>query len=146
MISVSTLVAAGVAPTQARQWAPALAAAALRFGIDRPVREAAWISQCAHESGGFKHLVENLNYSAAALRATWPAQSPKRKYPRARASRIALVSGGQMKISSPTRIGRSGSTIRHKPSGSLGVRLIRKPAPPSSTMKLSVNRLTLLIL
>lgn len=77
MISVSTLVAAGIAPTQARQWAPALAAAALRFGIDRPVREAAWVSQCSHESAGFVHVEENLFYSTPErIRAMWPTRVP----------------------------------------------------------------------
>ncbi len=47
--------------------------------------------------------------------ATRPSQSPKRRYPRARALRIASVSGGQMKTRSPTKIGRLGLTIRHKP-------------------------------
>jgi putative chitinase len=77
MISITTLVAAGLAPTQARQWAAPLATAALRFGIDRPVREAAWVSQCAHESGGFVHLEENLFYTTAErVRAMWPTRVP----------------------------------------------------------------------
>jgi putative chitinase len=29
-----------------------------------------------HESGGFKHLKENLNYSAKALMNTWPSRFP----------------------------------------------------------------------
>ena len=75
MISVATLVAAGIAVTQARQWAGPLSAAALRFGIDRPVREAAWVSQCAHESGGFVHVEENLYYTTAErVRSMWPSR------------------------------------------------------------------------
>jgi putative chitinase len=77
MISIATLIGAGIAPTQARQWAGALAAAALRFGIDRPVREAAWVSQCAHESAGFTHLEENLFYTTAErVRQMWPTRVP----------------------------------------------------------------------
>jgi len=32
----------------------------------------AFLAQCGHESQGFTRMVENLNYSAAALLATWP--------------------------------------------------------------------------
>ncbi|RZJ85175.1 MAG: glycoside hydrolase family 19 protein [Massilia sp.] len=65
MITVATLIAAGIGPTQARQWAAPLATAAARFGIATPVREAGWLSQCGHESGGFAHLEENLYYTTA---------------------------------------------------------------------------------
>jgi putative chitinase len=33
-------------------------------------------AQCAHETGNFKAFEENLNYSAAALKATWPNRFP----------------------------------------------------------------------
>lgn len=33
---------------------------------------AAFLAQCGHESTGFCRTIENLNYSAEALRATWP--------------------------------------------------------------------------
>ena len=32
------------------------------------------MAQTAHESGGFKHLAENLNYSAKGLQLTWPSR------------------------------------------------------------------------
>lgn len=42
-----------------------------RFGIDTPLRQAAFLAQVAHESGQLSHLVENLNYSAHGLLATF---------------------------------------------------------------------------
>jgi putative chitinase len=50
----------------------ALAAACHKHGIDTVNRQAAFLSQCGHESMGFARLTENLNYSAAGLRGTWP--------------------------------------------------------------------------
>ena len=44
-----------------------------KYDINTPKRQACFIGQCMHESGGFKHLTENLNYSAAALMRTWPS-------------------------------------------------------------------------
>lgn len=38
------------------------------YDINTPRRVAAFVAQCAHESGGFKVLKENLNYKAATLR------------------------------------------------------------------------------
>jgi putative chitinase len=40
---------------------------ATKFGIDTPVKLAHFLSQCGHESGGFKITQENLNYSAKGL-------------------------------------------------------------------------------
>jgi putative chitinase len=57
-------------------WLEPLTAAFHRFGINTPERQAAFIGQCAHESGGFKTLQENLNYSAKGLCATWPSRFP----------------------------------------------------------------------
>lgn len=42
------------------------------YGIETPVRYAMFLAQVAHESGGFKRLEENLNYSAEALLEKWP--------------------------------------------------------------------------
>ena len=44
--------------------------------INTSKRQACFIGQCMHESGGFKFLHENLNYSAKALMATWPSRFP----------------------------------------------------------------------
>lgn len=40
---------------------------AARFGITTPLRLAHFLAQCGHESGGFKAVSENLNYSAKGL-------------------------------------------------------------------------------
>lgn len=42
------------------------------FDITSPARVAAFIAQTAHESGGYVHLKENLNYSGDALCRVWP--------------------------------------------------------------------------
>lgn len=49
-----------------------LNAAMTRFGVDSPVRMAAFLAQIGHESAGLTVVVENLNYSAQGLAATWP--------------------------------------------------------------------------
>ena len=43
-----------------------------KFEINTPVRMASFIGQCMHESGNFKHLEENLNYSAVRLTQVFP--------------------------------------------------------------------------
>ncbi|HBO0403311.1 glycoside hydrolase family 19 protein [Pseudomonas aeruginosa] len=53
---------------------PALNAAMGRFGITSPVRVAAFLAQVGHESAHLTQLVENLNYSACGLAATWPSR------------------------------------------------------------------------
>ncbi|MFU4909513.1 glycoside hydrolase family 19 protein [Pseudomonas aeruginosa] len=45
-----------------------------RFGITSPVRAAAFLAQAGHESSQLTRLVENLNYSARGLAATWPSR------------------------------------------------------------------------
>jgi putative chitinase len=44
---------------------------AAKFNITTPLRLAHFLSQCAHESGGFKAVSENLNYSAKGLLGTF---------------------------------------------------------------------------
>jgi putative chitinase len=41
---------------------------AAKFGITTPLRLAHFLAQCGHESGGFKAVSENLNYSADGLK------------------------------------------------------------------------------
>jgi putative chitinase len=40
--------------------------------LTTPLRLAHFLSQCSHESNGFKTVAENLNYSASGLRTTFP--------------------------------------------------------------------------
>jgi putative chitinase len=47
-----------------------------RWGILNPIQQAAFIGQCGHESGNFKILEENLNYSAERLMKIWPKRFP----------------------------------------------------------------------
>jgi putative chitinase len=47
-----------------------------KYEINTSKRQACFIGQCMHESGGFKFVHENLNYSAKALMATWPSRFP----------------------------------------------------------------------
>jgi putative chitinase len=42
------------------------------FDITTPLRVAHFLAQTAHESAGYTALVENLNYGAPGLLATWP--------------------------------------------------------------------------
>jgi putative chitinase len=45
---------------------------AVKFSITNPLRLAHFLSQCGHESGGFKAVNENLNYGAKGLLGTFP--------------------------------------------------------------------------
>ena len=58
------------------QWCTALNQLLPDYGIDTPQRVAAFLAQCAHESGGFVFLKENLNYRAASLRKVFPKYFP----------------------------------------------------------------------
>ena len=53
---------------------PVLNTAMNRYQIVGTKRIAAFIAQIGHESGHLTRLVENLNYSADALRKTWPSR------------------------------------------------------------------------
>ena len=62
-------------------WYEALCDILPKYGVTTERRVAHFLSQCAHESGNFKRLEENLNYSAKALRAVFGryfGDAPKR--------------------------------------------------------------------
>jgi putative chitinase len=69
---VHHIVAAGVKQATAEKWADAVANACAEFSISTPQRIAGFLSQCAHESGGFERLQDNLNYSADGMAGIWP--------------------------------------------------------------------------
>lgn len=107
-ITIGMLEALGVRHALAVQYAPLLAIAAHRYHIDTtPRRVAAWLATLAHESARFTRLVENLNYSAEGLAATWPARyADMAGQPTATARRIARR---QEDIANLTYAGRLGN-------------------------------------
>jgi putative chitinase len=58
------------------QWCEALNEILPEYGINTPQRVAAFIAQCAHESGGFRALKENLNYRPETLRKLFSKYFP----------------------------------------------------------------------
>ena len=58
--------------THADHWIEAFDQLLPDYEINTPKRVAAFIAQCAHESGGFRFLKENLNYKAESLMKTFP--------------------------------------------------------------------------
>lgn len=64
-----------------------------KYEINTPERQACFIGQCAHESGNFKVLQENLNYSAEGLMKTWPSRFPTREIADQYARQPAKIAG-----------------------------------------------------
>jgi len=64
--------ALGCSPLNAMKWASSLTEAMAKYEINTQARKAAFLAQVAHESALFYTVVENLNYSAQALLATFP--------------------------------------------------------------------------
>lgn len=84
----------------AEAWAVVLAVPMREAAIDTPRRMAAFLANVAHETGGGRRLVENLNYSAERLRAVWPSRfasvqeaEPYARNPEALANKVY---GGRM--------------------------------------------------
>ena len=71
---------------------PSLQHVAQQRQITTPRRIAAFLSQVGHECGGFTVLVENLNYSAGGLAATWGSRFAEKN---AAGAYITVMEGGR---------------------------------------------------
>jgi putative chitinase len=58
----------------AELWHAPVVAACEAWDVNTPTRVAMFLAQTAHESAGFRRLLENMKYSAAGLVRTWPAR------------------------------------------------------------------------
>lgn len=107
-VTIGLLEAMGIRHALAVQWLPHISQAAHRYQIDaNPRRLAAWLATIAHESARLTRTVENLNYSAQGLAATWPARyADMTGQPNATAIRIARR---QEDIANLTYAGRLGN-------------------------------------
>ena len=76
MITVSQLKQLLPKNPYVEHWHHALSELFPEYDINTSHRMAAFIAQCAHESGGFMVLKENLNYKAASLRKIFPKYFP----------------------------------------------------------------------
>jgi putative chitinase len=76
MITVSQLKQLLPKNPYVEHWHHALSQLFPEYDISTNNRMAAFIAQCAHESGGFMVLKENLNYKASSLRKIFPKYFP----------------------------------------------------------------------
>ncbi len=71
-MNIEQLKSLGLGP----EWLDPLNDTFAKYDINTTKRQACFLGQAMHESGGFKHLTENLNYSAKGLMQTWPSRFP----------------------------------------------------------------------
>jgi putative chitinase len=100
------------------KWLAPLEETFAKYDISTPQRQAAFIGQCAHESGNFKTLQENLNYSAEGLMKTWPSRFPTKEIADQYARQPAKIAG---KVYN----GRLGNTSEEEAAQYLGRGLIQ---------------------
>jgi putative chitinase len=71
-----------------------------KFQINTPLRMAHFLAQCGHESGGFRQVRENLNYSSRGLLTTFkkyfPTEQKAKLYERQPEKIANLVYGNRM--------------------------------------------------
>jgi putative chitinase len=79
MITPATLQNISVTAANAEKWVPWLNMTMHRYDINTPRRQAMFLAQLAHESGGFNFVVENLNYSADGLEKVFKKYFPTRE-------------------------------------------------------------------
>jgi putative chitinase len=100
------------------KWLAPLEETFAKYDISTPARQACFIGQCAHESGNFKTLQENLNYSAEGLMKTWPSRFPTKEIADQYARQPAKIAG---KVYN----GRLGNTSEEEAAKYLGRGLIQ---------------------
>jgi putative chitinase len=100
------------------KWLGPLEEVFAKYDISTPKRQACFIGQCSHESGNFKTLQENLNYSAEGLMKTWPSRFPTKEVADQYARQPAKIAG---KVYN----GRLGNTSEEEASKFLGRGLIQ---------------------
>jgi len=100
------------------KWLGPLEEAFVKYDISTPQRQAPFIGQCAHESGNFKTLQENLNYSAEGLMKTWPSRFSTKEIADQYARQPAKIAG---KVYN----GRLGNTSEEEAAKYLGRGLIQ---------------------
>jgi putative chitinase len=100
------------------KWLEPLNTTFAKYDINTPIRQAAFIGQCAHESANFKVLQENLNYSAEGLMKTWPSRFPTKDIADQYARQPAKIAG---KVYN----GRLGNTSEEEAAKYLGRGLIQ---------------------
>ena len=100
------------------KWLAPLKETFAKYDISTPIRQASFIGQCAHESGNFKTLQENLNYSAEGLMKTWSSRFPTKEIADQYARQPAKIAG---KVYN----GRLGNTSEEEASKYLGRGLIQ---------------------
>lgn len=81
-------------------WYHALSEILPEYEINTPKRVAAFLAQCAHESGGFNFLKENLNYKAETLvklfKKYFPTLEEAKKYEKQPEKIANKIYGGRM--------------------------------------------------
>jgi len=114
MVNSTQLQTLGIDP----KWEIPLNQTFVKYDINTPKRQAAFIGQCAHESSNFKVLQENLNYSAEGLMKTWPSRFATKEIADQYARQPAKIAG---KVYN----GRLGNTSEEEASKYLGRGLIQ---------------------